>query len=454
MIIGIDFLYNPADQPHPGVDVTDYVKFFRETSPYINMHRGKTFVIALSGDGIADANFPHIVQDIALLNILGIRIVLVHGARPQIEQRLAQANIPARFNQHTRITDERTMDCVRDAFGHTRIVIEALLSTGLANSPMHGARIRVVSGNFITAKPVGVRNGIDYDHTGEVRKIDRAGIQRQLDDGAIVLLSSIGYSTTGESFNLTYEDAATHAAVALKAEKLLVFIETPGITDQENQLIRSIDLADIRPHLERTAELPSRQRALLACLHACQNGVPRCHLISYQLDGALLGELFTREGSGTLILHDGSEIIRGASIDDIPGLLDLIAPLEEGGTLVKRSRELLETEISRFTVAIHPEGMIVACAALYPFPDQGAGELACLATRPDFCNRGLASRLLDVVEKQARELHLHQLFVLTTRTAHWFLEKGFAAATLADIPEEKQKLYNYQRNSKIFVKQV
>jgi len=434
--------------------VADYVKFFRETSPYINVHRGRTFVVALSGDAIADGNFPHIVQDIALLNSLGIRIVLVHGARPQIEQRLANAHIPPRFNQHTRITDERSMDCVKDAFGHTRIAIEAQLTMGLANSPMHGARIRVVGGNFITAKPVGVRHGVDFHHTGEVRKIDRVGIQRQLDDGAIVLLSSIGYSTTGEAFNLTYEDVATQAAVALKAEKLIIFTETPGITDTEDHLIRSIALADVRLHLERTAAQPAQQRALQACLFACQHGVPRCHLISFQLDGALLGELFTREGSGTLILHDGSDIIRPANIDDIPGLLDLISPLEEQGILVKRSRELLETEISRFFVVIHPEGMIIACAALYPFAGHCVGELACLATHPDYCNRGLASRLLIEVEKQARALGLSRLFVLTTRTAHWFLEKGFVAAALADIPEKKQQLYNYQRNSKIFVKSI
>lgn len=434
--------------------MSDYVKFFRETSPYINMHRGKTFVLALSGETVADRNFPHIVQDIALLNSLGIHLVLVHGARPQIEQRLAGSGIPARFSGHSRITDARTLDCVKDAVGYTRILLEGLLSMGLANSPMHGARIRVVGGNFITAKPAGVREGVDFEHTGEVRKIDRSGIQRQLDQGAVVLLSSLGYSTTGEAFNLTYEEVATEAAIALQAEKLIVFTPVPGITRSDGTLVRSIALDEIGEYLSSNSASADLQRALRAGANACRMGVPRCHLIGFQQDGSLLCELFSREGSGTLILHDGSETIRRASIDDIPGLLDLIAPLEEKGVLVKRSRELLETEISRFTVVIHPEGMIVCCAALYPFEEHQAAELACMATHPDYCSRGLASRLLDDVEKQALARGCRKLFVLTTQTAHWFLEKGFVSASLTDIPEQKQRLYNYQRNSKIFVKKL
>ncbi|MFA5496188.1 MAG: amino-acid N-acetyltransferase [Porticoccaceae bacterium] len=430
----------------------DYVKFFRETLPYINMHRGKTFVIAISGDGVQDGNFAYVVQDIALLNSLGIRIVLVHGARPQIEERLAALAIAPRFQGHTRISDEPTMNCVRDAVGHTRIAIEGQLSLGLASSPMHGARLRVVSGNFIIAKPLGVRNGVDFHHSGEVRRIDRAGIERQLDDNAIVLLSSLGYSTTGEAFNLTYEDVATQTAIALRAEKLILFSAAPGIPDCDGKLIRILSLPDVGQCLQGLEQERELTSLLAAGALACQRGVARSHIISYQKNGALLGELFTREGEGTLLLHDGNEVIRNATIEDIAGLLDLLSPLEEAGVLVKRSRELLETEISRFTLVVDAENVVVACAALYPFADHRSAELACVATHPDYRGRGLASRLLAHIEKLARSQGLDQLFVLTTQAAHWFLEHGFLQAPLDALPAQKKELYNFQRNSKIFMK--
>jgi amino-acid N-acetyltransferase len=435
-----------------GTAVADYVKFFRDTSPYINAHRGKTFVIAISGDGVLGGNFSHIIHDVALLNTLGIRIVLVHGARPQIEERLAAAGLAPRFHLHQRITDEATMACVKDAVGSTRIAIEAMLSLGLANSPMHGARLRVVSGNFISAKPVGVRDGIDHHLTGEVRKIDAQGIRRQLDDNAIVLLSSLGYSATGEAFNLTYENVATEAAVALRAEKLILFTGDEGIRNGQGDLLRLLPLEDVPPLLEQPTLEDAIHNTLAAALYACKRGVPRAHLISFHKDGALLGELFTRAGEGTLVLPHGQEIVRQAALDDVPGLLDIIAPLEEKGVLVKRSRELLEREISRFYLVVDAENIIVACAALYPFSDGVSAEMACVATHDDYQNRGFAAKLLDHIEKRARDLGIGTLFVLTTQTAHWFLEQGFAPATVEALPAEKKELYNYQRNSKVFCK--
>src|SRR5690606_11598989 len=159
-------------------------------------------------------------------------------------------------------------------------------------------------------------------------------------------------------------------------------------------------------------------------------------------------------GEGTLVLHHGQETIRQAAIDDVPGLLDIIAPLEEAGVLVKRSRELLEREISRFYLVVDAENVIVACAALYPFPEQNSAELACVATHEDYKNRGFAAKLLAHIEKQARALGLANLFVLTTQTAHWFLEQGFSPGQLENLPKEKKALYNYTRNSKIFCKSL
>ena len=434
--------------------MTDYVKFLRETSPYINTHRGKTFVLALSGEAIAHANFTNIVHDIALLHSLGIKLVLVHGARQQINERLESCAITAQFDQNTRITDSATMDCVKDAVGSTRINIEAQLSTGAANSPMHGSRIQVVGGNLITAKPLGVREGIDFHHTGEVRRIDQKGIHRQLEDGAIVLLSPIGYSPTGEAFNLNYEDIATQAAVSIGAEKLIMFSASEGIADNAGNLLKMISLNEVPRCLDDLISNLALQHALMACYQACENGVTRGHIISYADNGALLAELFSRDGRGTLVLKNGKEVVRQATIDDVGGLLELLEPLEEKGVLVKRSRELLETEIYRFSVMLHAEGMLVGCAALYPFNGDNAAELACVVTHPDFLNQGFASHLLEHIETLAIQQGIKQLFVLTVQAGHWFKEKGFVDATLDDLPKKRQSLYNLQRNSQIYCKNL
>jgi len=439
--------------------VTDPVKFLRDTAPYINTHRGKTFVLALSGEAVDHVNFTNIVHDIALLHSLGIKLVLVHGAKTQVEERLKSCAITAQFDQHTRITDNESMACVKDAVGSTRITIEAKLSTGAVNSPMHGARIQVVGGNLITAKPLGVKDGIDFHHTGEVRRIDQKSLQKQLDDGAIVLLSPIGYSPTGEAFNLNYEDIATHAAISVGAEKLIMFSADKGISDQQGNLIKMLSLNEVPGCLDNLNGEVALQNALMACYQACENSVSRGHIISYTHNGALIEELFTREGNGTLVLKNGANTIRQATIDDVGGLLELITPLEEQGILVKRSRELLETEISRFSIIEHSEGMLVGCAALYPFNggdsnSSNSAELACVATHPDFINQGIASELLEHIEYLAIQQGIKKLFVLTVKAGHWFKEKGFADSSLDDLPAERQSLYNLQRNSKIFCKNL
>ena len=454
----------------------DHVKFFRDASPYVNVHRGKTFVVMLDSEGITHENFKSVLGDLALMNSLGIRVVLVHGAKTQIDQQLLARNIAPCFQDSLRITDDEAMACVLNAVGSTRIDIESALSMNPAHALGKDIRNQVTSGNFITAKPAGIRNGTDFHHTGEVRKVHRKGIQRLLDDGDIVLVSPLGYSPTGEVFNLSCEDVATQIAVTLKAEKLIILGAEAGVSNGEGKLQKAISLPDIKHWQTQLEKHSSLANAVQSAYLACMNGVERCHLISFTEDGSLLTELFTRDGCGTLIVQDSSEIIRQASIDDVGGILDLIQPLEEQGVLVKRSRELLETEISRFYVTVHPEGMIIGCAALYPISgasnpgasnpgatnteanlkkgrQESAGELACVATHLDFCNQGLGGRLLAYLENKAKhELGINQLFVLTTQAAHWFQENGFTPSSLEHLPAEKAELYNFQRNSKIFSK--
>lgn len=425
----------------------DYVTWLRHSSPYINSHRERTFVIMLPGESLEHANFNGIIHDLVLLHSLGVRLVLVHGSRPQIEQALQRQHIRSSYHHNLRITDRDSLECIIGAVGQLRCLIEARFSVNIAASPMQGAKVRIVSGNLVTARPYGVVDGVDLQHTGEVRRVDHEGIQQLLDQRNMVLLSHLGHSPTGETFNLSCEEVATRAAIALQADKLILFTAEQGLLDEHGQLIRELSLPQAESLLPKTS-VQAVAASLQAGIQACSAQVPRCHLISYQRDGALLSELFTRDGCGTL-LHQGSfEQIREATIDDVGGLLELIRPLEEEGLLVRRSRDLLEQEIRQFSV-VERDGLLIACAALYPFPEDETGELACLAVHPDYRHGGHGDALLERIQLRARALQLKSLFVLTTRTSHWFQERGFEPCDVDGLPKRKAELYNYQRNSKV-----
>ena len=431
-----------------------FIDWFQSVAPYIHAFRGRTFVIGFGGDLVSDGRFVDLTVDLNLLAALGVRLVLVHGTRPQIEAKLKAQRRRTRFHRGLRVTDDIALGCAMEASGRLRVEIEALLSRGLPNSPMAGSDIRVSSGNFITAKPIGVVDGIDFMHTGEVRKIDVVAVQRRLADGELVLLSPLGYSPSGEVFNLTLEDVAASTAIALKADKLIFLMDTPGVSGRRGELLREVTVKQAQALLARSDSSDSDVQLYLPwAVRACQQGVKRAHLISGHTDDALLLELFTHRGIGTLLTPDPLETLRQARLDDIGGILRLLEPLEAEGTLVKRSRSLLEREVARFAVLEH-DGIVVGCAALYPFPDERSAELACLVVHPDFRNQGAGERLLTDIEARARRQKLKKLFVLTTRAEHWFVERGFAEAGVDVLPDQKRTLYNYQRRSVVLVKRL
>ncbi len=429
-----------------------FVHWFRSAAPYIHAFRGRTFVVAFGGEVVADGRFVSLTHDLNLLAALGVRLVLVHGARPQIEARLKARGANIRYVRDMRVTDETALADVKEASGRLRMEIEALLSMGLPNSPMANATIRVSGGNFVVAQPVGVVEGVDMLYAGEVRKVNAEAIRNRLDDGELVLLSSLGFSPTGEIFNLTLEDTACHVAHALAADKLVFLMDEPGVVDGQGGLVRELTVSDAERVM--AGRQPPRGDAglyLPFAARACHGGVKRAHLISRHHDGALLLELFTHEGVGTMVTQDPLQTVRTATVDDVGGVIGLIEPLETDGTLVKRPRELLEREIGRFTVLEH-DGRIVGCAALYPFPDDRAGELACLAVHPSYRGTGAGERLLRAIEARARRARLERLFVLTTRTAHWFVENGFTEIGIDSLPAQRRELYNLQRRSKVLGK--
>ncbi len=432
----------------------EFVAWFRSVAPYINAFRGKTFVVAFGGEVVADGKFVELTHDFNLLASLGVRLVLVHGARPQIEQHLSRNDITDQYHHGIRLTDTATMQCVKEAVGRVRLEIEALLSMGLANSPMANADIRVAGGNFITAQPMGVINGVDLLHTGRVRKVDVAALRDRMEFGEVVLLSPLGYSPTGEVFNLTLEDVATQTAIALDADKLIFMMDTDGVTDRDGSLLHELTVAGANKVLSGKRKLPDDVGLFLPCaVRACEGGVARAHLISRHQDGAILQELFSDVGIGTMVVESTLNTLRDATINDVGGILKLLQPLESEGILVRRSRELLEREIERFVVLEH-DRRIIGCAALYPFTEEKSAELACLAIQPSYRDHGYGDALLKHMAAEAQAQGLRKLFVLTTRTAHWFLERGFKEVGVDQLPTRKQELYNYQRRSKVFVRSL
>jgi amino-acid N-acetyltransferase len=436
----------------------DFVQWFRSATPYIHAFGGRTFVIAFGGEVVDEKQFIALSHDLNLLASLEVRLVLVHGTRPQIEKRLRRDKINPQFINGLRVTDDAAMEAVKEANGAIRVEIEALLSMGLVNSPMAGADIRVASGNFVTAKPLGVRDGVDLQHTGEVRRVNAAVIQKRLDDGELVLLSPLGYSPTGEAFNLSLEDVAVSAAIALDADKLIFLMDSAGVHNLRGELLREMTVDKARNLLRNVAEneqviniSEDINYYLPAAIRACDHGVSRTHLISRHIDGAIIQELFTLDGIGTMITELSLESMRQADIGDVGGILKLIEPLEAQGVLVRRGRERLEMEIHHFYVMEH-DNRIIGCAALYPFTADKIAEFACLAIDPAYRGAGRGDKLFYYCAGEAKEQGFKRLFCLTTHTEHWFLERGFIEQSIEKLPPERQKMYNMQRKSKVFIK--
>jgi amino-acid N-acetyltransferase len=424
------------------------VQGLRNAVPYIREHDGKVFVLAFGGEALdVPERFSQVVRDVVLLADLGARLVLVPGARPQINRRLTQAGMAQKFHQGLRITDFDMIDPVTEAVGALQFDLLSWLSTRLSLSSGSGLAQRVLTGNFVTAKPMGVIDGVDLGFTGSVRRVDVEGIRDALGDGSIVVQSNLGFYPTGELYNLRAEEVAEALAVSLGADKLIF------LTDPVDNLPNVMALNEVQNLLDHpiTPLSDEFRLHLESAIRACSRGVDRVHLVDRDDDGALLVELFTRDGSGTLISSEPFEKIRAASLNDIGGIVALIEPLEQTGVLVRRSREQLELELDRFVV-IERDGDVIGCAALYPYPKESTAELAALVVHPAYQRGGRAGRLLSFLELRARAAQLSSLFLLSTQTMAFFKEKGFVEESLTRLPAERQALYNFKRNSKIFKK--
>jgi amino-acid N-acetyltransferase len=440
-----------------------FVPWFRSVAPYIHKFRNQTFVVGIAGEAIAAGKLPHLAQDLAMIQSMGVKVVLVHGFRPQVNEQLRAKGHAPKYSHGIRITDEVALDCAQEAAGQLRYEIEAAFSQGLPNTPMAGSTIRVISGNFITARPVGIVDGVDFQHSGLVRKVDTAGIARTLDMGAMVLLSPFGFSPTGEAFNLAMEEVATSVATALQADKLIFITEVAGILSDPTQAAGEDNPIDTELPLAAAEKLLATLPAptvptdvgfyLQHCVKACKNGVERSHIIPFAVDGAILLEVYVHDGIGTMVVDEKLESLREATVDDVGGILQLIEPFEKDGTLVKRSRTEIERDMGNYTVIEH-DGVIFACAALYPYPEAKTAEMAALTVSPEVQGQGDGERVLKRVEQRAKAAGLDSIFVLTTRTTHWFLRRGFVLVDPEWLPEARKRKYNWDRKSQVLVKKI
>ncbi|MDO5101566.1 MAG: amino-acid N-acetyltransferase [Lautropia sp.] len=431
-----------------------FVAWLRQVAPYIHKFVGQTFVMGIPGEVLESrGRINALVQDLSLLHSIGIRVVIVNGCRPQINEQLRLRGREPQYHEGLRITDQVTLECAKEAAGEIRYDMEALFSQGLPNTPMANAGIRVISGNFTLARPVGIVDGVDFAYSGLVRKVDAASIRTALDNKQIVLLSNIGYSATGEAFNLSMEEVAAATAIALDADKLVFLCEEDGIPDEQGRIQTEISEDTARRLLDAPSLPPTIRPYLRAALRACEGGVTRSHMVPFATDGVVLLEFFLHDGIGTMVVEETLEALREATSDDVGGILAVIQPLEEDGTLVKRDRALIESEIANFTVIEHDE-VIFGCAAMYAFPEEKMAEMACLAVSSHSQGKGDGERLMQRIEQRARAAGIKTLFVLTTRTAHWFLKRGFRLGTVDDLPRSRKNLYNWQRRSQVLLKDL
>lgn len=440
-------------QDAPEFAPAQFVRWFREVAPYVHDFRGKTFVVAFGGELVSDGVLNALIQDLSLLSALGVKLVLVHGSRPQVNEQLKLKGYETQFGRGTEPTSAEALECAKEAAGEIRLDIEASFSQGLPNTPMSHAQIRVISGNFVTARPVGVIDGVDYKHAGSVRKMDIDAIRNIINQGAIVLLSPLGFSPTGEAFNLAMEDLATSAAISLRAEKLIFLTQDRTVRNEDGSVDTELAREDADKLLAQGHLDEDTASFLGHASRAVKRGVARAHLVPYTLDGSVLLEIFTHDGVGTMVVEDTLDDLRPASVDDVGAIVQLIEPLEADGTLVPRGRAVIERDVEKFTVLEH-DGVIYGCVALMPYLSENMAEMACLIVQPEWQGSGEGEMLLRHAESRARAMGAKRLFVLTTRTSHWFIKRGFVQGGISDLPKERQAHYNRSRNSLVFIKKL
>jgi len=449
---------------------------FRSAAPYIRRHHGNIMVIhipsALLGTHVLDST----MSDVCLMALLGVKIVIVIGVRSLVDKKLDQIGLSPQYIGNTRVTDEKTLTVIKEMAGFARFEIESRLARSIMVGDAN--QISVVGGNFYSAQPIGVRGGIDFGYTGKVRRFEKESMELRLNSGDIIVLTCLGYSASGELFNVNSEHLAAQAAGQLSASKVIYITEGEQMIDKRTgELVQSMRVKDTEAFLkyhgldlngdvdfqgatnENEAQFGTRPFAehhglvsmLRGCAEALKKGAMRAHLIGPH-PGTLIQECYTRDGAGTLIAKDLYDDIRPATIQDIPGIQSLIRPLEESGYLVPRSTQELEKDIDHLHVFVR-DGCVVAVAMIKPY-DEVYGEIGCFAVSPKYRKAGRGDAMLTYLERIAIQMGIKRLFCLSTQTMQWFMERGFIPVRVEALPPSRLEKYNWQRNARVYMKDV
>ena len=436
---------------------SSFIQNFRLSAKYINLFNQNIFVIALSGYVFNEDQFEKIAQDINILHSLKIKVILVYGARPQVESILVKNKIPVRLVKNMRVTSSAALKHVIEVIGAIRNKIEATLST--INSVSE--RMRLSSGNFLTAMPVGIIDGIDMESTGKIRGVDVEAIKNKLNHHEIVIVSPIGYSPIGQIFNLSYEQTAANIAAAINADKLIYYVDANGILNERGELIPELTSEKAHKLISHIEEKPSPESAqnlsyddfniLKSSVFAIKNKIKKVHLINRHIDGSLIEELFTEKGSGTILTEFALENFRKATECDLKDIYRILFPLEKRKILIERDLTQIKGMINQFYVLEHDK-KFVGCVSLNSFKE--SLELASFSIEPKYQRLGFGKKLLKFCELEAKKLKYDEMFILTTQSEHWFAENGFKEKSKELMPTFKKKTYQSERNSKYLTKKL
>lgn len=414
---------------------------------YVPQFRQRAFVIAIDGAVMHQPGFASLLQDVAVLQSLNIEVVLVFGARAQIRSLAERRGVSLTSDDGMSRTDSATLDVAVEAI--TRQASELMADLTALELP-------VVISNALVVHPAGVIEGVDQEFTGRIERVDSESLRVLLKADIIPILPPLGYDGRGATLRLNSDAVATEVAIALGAAKV-IFVSEAGLTCPDGSRLAQISVADARD-IARKRE-PRHDVNLLSKLRyaalACQEGVPRVHIVDGTQDEALLAELFSNEGVGTMIHADDYQQIRKARSSDIPMLLSMMQQSMDDAALVPRTREQIQSKIKDFFV-LETDGNPIGCVAVHSYDEEGrrVAELACLFVRRSHKNRGHGQKLVAYAEDVARQRSCSELVALSTQAFRFFEEKmGFHVTTPDSLPVARREKYDRSgRNSKVLIK--
>lgn len=416
---------------------------------YVPQFRGQTFVVLLDSALIGHENVQNVLLDLAVLTSLSIRVVVVFGARQQIIDLAARRGVTLTSPDATGVTDDVTLEVAVDAISR--------LSTNLLQQ-LTGVGLRAAVANAITAHPAGVIRGRDLGHSGTIDRVEAATFQSLIDQGIIPLVAPLGYERSGRILRMNSAAVAVQVASAVGASKLL-FVGAGMVVDAAGQRIRQLSVEEAKalagPATQGEETENSQVMLLRHAARACEGGVARVHFLDGKTDDALLGELFSIGGVGTMVYRDAYQNIRPARRSDIEGILRMVRQAVDDDELVVRSRQEIRASIEDYFV-LDVDGTVTGVVALHPWPEQKTAELACLYVRRTHEGMGYGRKLVQFAEKRARASGYDRLFALSTQAYNFFENKlGFTPVDPADLPAaRREKLLKSGRNSRVMVKKL